>query len=118
MTKSTKFAAAVLAVMMALCLMLPACAEEVIKIGGIAPLTGPYAVYGISVKNGADLYVAQLNENGGIDGKMVQLDWQELGITEVFGAYSAKEAREVLEREKIDFLLTTTIYDRISKTIS
>ena len=77
MTKSTKFAAAVLAVMMALCLMLPACAEEVIKIGGIAPLTGPYAVYGISVKNGADLYVSQLNENGGIDGKMVQLDWQD-----------------------------------------
>ena len=41
-----------------------------------------------------------------VAGIRVQLDWQELGITEVFGAYSTKEARGILEREKIDFLLT------------
>lgn len=41
-----------------------------------------------------------------VAGIRVQLDWQALGITEVFGAYSVKEARQILEREKIDFLLT------------
>ena len=78
MTKCFKcFLSLVIAVILALCLMLPAFAEDVIKIGGIAPLTGPYAVYGISVKNGADLFIDQINAAGGIDGKKVQLDWQD-----------------------------------------
>ncbi len=41
-----------------------------------------------------------------VAGIQAQLDWQALGITEVFGAYSAKEAYQILEKEKIDFLLT------------
>lgn len=41
-----------------------------------------------------------------VAGIRVQLDWQALGITEVYGAHSAKEAWEILEREKIDFLVT------------
>ena len=41
-----------------------------------------------------------------VAGIRVQLDWQALGITEIFGAYSVKEARRILEQEKIDFLLT------------
>ena len=69
--------ALVLAMIMALSLCAPALAEDTIKIGGIAPLTGPYAVYGTSVKNGADLYVAQLNAQGGIDGKKVELLWED-----------------------------------------
>lgn len=41
-----------------------------------------------------------------VAGIRVQLDWRALGITEIYGAYSAKEARGILEKEKIDFLLT------------
>ena len=41
-----------------------------------------------------------------VAGIRVQLDWQALGITEVYGAYSVKEAFRILEKEKIDFLLT------------
>ena len=41
-----------------------------------------------------------------VAGIRVQLDWQALGITEVLGAYSVKEAQRILEKEKIDFLLT------------
>ena len=41
-----------------------------------------------------------------VAGIQAQLDWQALGITEVIGAYSAKEAYQILEKEKIDFLLT------------
>ncbi len=76
--KSCKWLAFVLAAIMILSLCLPALAkEETIKIGGLAPLTGPYAVYGNAVKNGADLYIAQLNEAGGINGKKVELLWQD-----------------------------------------
>ena len=35
-----------------------------------------------------------------VAGIRVQLDWQALGITEIYGAYSAKEARGILERKR------------------
>lgn len=75
--KFSKILALIMAAAMLFSLCAPAMAEDTIKIGGIAPLTGPYAVYGISVKNGADLYVAQLNEAGGINGKKVELLWED-----------------------------------------
>ena len=44
-----------------------------VKIGGIGPMTGPYANYGLSEKNGAELAVKEINEAGGIAGKQVEL---------------------------------------------
>ena len=35
-----------------------------VKIGGIGPLTGAYANYGLSEKNGAELAVKEINEAG------------------------------------------------------
>ena len=75
--KLSKTLALMLAAAMLLSLCAPALAEDTIKIGGMAPLTGPYAVYGNAVKNGANLYVAQLNEAGGINGKKVELLWED-----------------------------------------
>lgn len=46
-----------------------------ILIGGIAPLTGPVSVYGIAVKNAADLYIEQMNAAGGVLGQQVSIDW-------------------------------------------
>lgn len=54
-----------------------AVAEDIIKIGGISTLSGPYALYGQAVKKGVDLYVSQLNEKGGIDGKKVEVIWED-----------------------------------------
>lgn len=51
--------------------------KEVIKIGGIGPLSGSYANYGISVSNGAKLAVAEINAAGGINGKQIVLDYQD-----------------------------------------
>ncbi len=45
-----------------------------IKIGGIGPLTGGAAVYGIAVKNGAELAVKEINEAGGIGGMQVEIN--------------------------------------------
>lgn len=44
---------------------------ETIKIGGIAPLTGSLAIYGVTTTNGANLAVKEINENGGINGKKI-----------------------------------------------
>ncbi len=44
----------------------------VIKVGLIGPHTGDYAVYGLAVRNGAQLYFDQVNEQGGVNGKMIE----------------------------------------------
>lgn len=40
--------------------------ENVFMIGGIGPLTGAAASYGISVKQGAEVAIAEINEAGGV----------------------------------------------------
>lgn len=44
-----------------------------IKVGLLAPLTGDVSVYGIAVANGANLYIKQINEAGGINGKQIEV---------------------------------------------
>ena len=39
----------------------PAASTETIKVGILGPHTGDYAVYGLAVKNGAQLYIDQVN---------------------------------------------------------
>ena len=48
-----------------------------VKIGGIGPLTGAYANYGLSEKNGAELAVKEINEAGGVAGKQIELSYQD-----------------------------------------
>ena len=48
-----------------------------VKIGGIGPMTGPYANYGLSEKYGAELAVKEINEAGGIAGKQIELSYQD-----------------------------------------
>jgi len=51
--------------------------EKVLRIGGMGPLTGDYANYGLSVRNGAQVAVDEINANGGINGMTVVLDMQD-----------------------------------------
>lgn len=44
----------------------PAADGAAIKIGGIGPVTGGAAVYGIAVRNGAELAVQEINAKGGL----------------------------------------------------
>lgn len=44
-----------------------------IKVGMVGPYTGEYAVYGLAVKNGAQLYFDQVNANGGVNGKQIEV---------------------------------------------
>jgi len=47
-------------------------ADDTIKVGILGPHTGDYAVYGLAVKNGAQLYIDQVNAAGGINGKQIE----------------------------------------------
>ena len=49
-------------------------ASGVIKIGGIGPLTGSAAVYGLATKQGAEVAVAEINALGGLQ---FSLDFQD-----------------------------------------
>ena len=81
MTVKRTFAFALAALMMLL--MLAGCSGQAaqsgdasantIKIGILGPHTGEYAAYGLGVRNGAELYFNKVNENGGINGKRIEL---------------------------------------------
>ena len=51
--------------------------ENVIVIGGVGPLTGTAASYGISVKQGATLAVEEINANGGINGMQIRFLFED-----------------------------------------
>ena len=62
--------AAVLALTLASC---SKAESNSVKIGGIFPLSGQVAVYGVECKNGVDLAIEEINAAGGINGKPVVL---------------------------------------------
>ena len=47
--------------------------SDAIKIGGIFPLSGSVAVYGVECKKGIDLAIEEINSAGGIEGKQFVL---------------------------------------------
>ena len=50
-----------------------AASGDTIKVGVMGPLSGSASVYGQAVVNGATLYLKQVNENGGINGKQIEI---------------------------------------------
>lgn len=56
---------------------------DTIKIGALAPLTGPVSVYGQATSKGAHLAVEEINAAGGINGKQIQyIEYDEKGDSE------------------------------------
>ena len=96
-----KWLGILLSLMLAASFILPAMADT-IKIGGLAPLTGEVAQYGIAVQEGVDLYIEQLNNAGGINGSTVEMIWyDEKGdVTEATAAYS-----RLVERDKVSAII-------------
>ena len=64
-------------------------AEDVYKIAVVAPQSGPYALLGNSIINGAELAVKEANEKGGIDGKKIILIKEDDGGLVGEGAFFA-----------------------------
>lgn len=76
--------------------LLAGCGEKKKEAGGeivvglLANTTGNAAVYGISVRNGAMLYIDELNAKGGINGKTIKvIEYDDKGdATEAINAYN------------------------------
>lgn len=89
----------ILATLLGVSMLLVACGEkkqpetkesETVKIGAMGPLTGPLAIYGISATNGTKLAIEEINKNGGVLGKQLELNLlDEKGdTTEAVNAYN------------------------------
>ena len=61
------------ALSMSAVLALPAEAAETIKIGSLHDLTGGLNIYGIQQAQGLKLAVAEINKNGGVLGKQIEI---------------------------------------------
>ena len=51
--------------------------ENIIKIGAVLPLSGDAAQAGVNTKLGIDLRVEEINNSGGIDGKTLQIIYED-----------------------------------------
>ncbi|WP_058485217.1 ABC transporter substrate-binding protein [Defluviitalea phaphyphila] len=76
--------------------------SDVIKIGGIAPLTGGVAVYGVAADNGVKLAVKEINANGGILGKQIEyISYDDKGdTTEAVNAY-----KKLTSNDEVDAII-------------
>jgi branched-chain amino acid transport system substrate-binding protein len=91
-----------------LALLLPALAAcgskggDTIKIGGLAPLTGDIAVYGVAASNGAKLAIDEINKNGGLLGKQIEfIVYDEKGdVNEAVNAYN-----KLVDQDKVIAIL-------------
>ena len=83
----------------ALSVVLPmaAYAEDTIKIGFPIPLSGPTAVYGEPILKGAELAVADINAEGGVLGRKLELLSRD---SKANPAEAVRLARELIVRER------------------
>lgn len=76
--------------------------SDVLRIGGLAPLTGEVSVYGTAVNNGIKMAIEEINTAGGVLGKQIEYSvLDELGDSkEAVTAYS-----RLVEQNKIAVLV-------------
>ncbi len=92
MKKSTRFASLLLTAALAVG-TLAGCGSKggnTFKIGGIGPITGGAAAYGLAVKNSIEIAVEEINEAGGINGFKIEANFQddELDAEKSVNAYN------------------------------
>jgi len=98
-----KSAAAMGALQMASPFIVPTWAADNVKIGLDNPLTGTFAAVGKNELIGAQLAVEQMNAQGGILGRQVELLVEDSTSGEA--AVAVQKANKLIERDKVDFLL-------------
>ncbi|MEM4187297.1 MAG: ABC transporter substrate-binding protein, partial [Candidatus Caldarchaeum sp.] len=73
--------------------------SDVVKIGVLGIRSGPWATYGTFIEQGARLAAEEINAAGGILGSKIELSIRDEAADVV------KQARELVEAEKVDFLI-------------
>jgi branched-chain amino acid transport system substrate-binding protein len=76
---------------------------EPIRIGAQLDLTGPASFAGIGGEMGIKMAFKQINENGGIDGRKLELVTADSETTPAGGALAA---RQLVQQEKVDAVLS------------
>ena len=76
--------------------------SDVLKIGFLGPLTGDAAQYGQAVQDGANLYIEEVNANGGVMGKQVELVSYDTKGDEV---ESLSAFNRLVSQDKVDAIL-------------
>lgn len=85
-------------------LPLGATAAEPIKIGFPIPLSGPTAVYGTPVLQGAEMAVAEINAKGGVLGRKFELLPRD---SKANADEAVRVSRELIIKNGVDFLVGT-----------
>ncbi|HEY9069284.1 MAG TPA: ABC transporter substrate-binding protein [Candidatus Ozemobacteraceae bacterium] len=73
-----------------------------LKIGVITPLSGPTAVYGLSMRNGLNLAAAAVNAAGGIGGRRLELVFIDEANDKIV---AAEAARELIYRQNAELVI-------------
>ena len=76
-------------------------------IGGIGPVTGGAAVYGEAVRNGAELAIKEINAAGGVNGMMLEMNYQD----DEHDAEKAVNAYNTLKDKGMKVLMGTVTSD-------
>ena len=93
------------------CLLLaasPLMAAETIKLGAFFDLSGRAAFIGTPTKLVAEMVVEKINSEGGINGKMLEL---EVGDTEANPAKAASIAKKFIYKDKVAAIIGPTLTD-------
>ncbi|MDO5898783.1 ABC transporter substrate-binding protein [Agrobacterium sp. Azo12] len=77
-------------------------AADTIKLGIVAPMSGPNARYGGFSLNGAQLAVKDINDAGGIDGAKIELFSADSQGTPVEGVSAT---RRLIDQDGVDFII-------------
>lgn len=97
-------AAAAAALALGSLLIQPAAAQS-LKIGLLAPISGPGAQIGESAQVGVEYAVSAINKAGGIGGRQIEL---VIGDSQANPTVGVNEVRRLIEREKVKLLIGET----------
>jgi branched-chain amino acid transport system substrate-binding protein len=80
--------------------------ETTIKVGGVAPVTGDAATFGISTRNGYEMAIEEVNGKGGLLGKKVELVFADDKGDPTEGATAAQK---LINQDKVVAIVGTVM---------
>ena len=106
---------AALASTLALCLPAPSFAADAVKIGYIGPLSGSLSLLGQGVRDGVDVYLKYVNDQGGVNGRKIELIAEDDGYEPMRTVAAAKK---LAERDNVVALVGQTGTPNVAATIA
>jgi ABC-type branched-subunit amino acid transport system substrate-binding protein len=82
--------------------------QEPLKIGFLAPVTGPAAPEGIAMKQGFDLAIEDINADGGVFGRPVEVVFID---DQADPATATQAAQRLVQQEQVDYIFGTITDD-------